>query len=261
MAAFRRTADPAAPPERSGLIWNGDGGSVCFGHVHMSQKIINLARQGGTAFFKEFAKYNGWATESWRRVMRRQWAHDLEARVQQCYREEMGRVALIDPGRVPYLFLLFNDQRRKIEVLHANADLIRAEMLMPFFDMEFLSLIAAAEIDLFIGHRIYMDWMRLFQPPVYSTPWQAYPDHLPCPIPVPTNLEYQWTHDNRVSPNARRLAWRMLRHSLRPLAFPRWLLLRKVVFTAAILTLCGRGDYSYLLVRAERFCRVIALRN
>ena len=63
---------------------------------------------------------------------------------------------------------MFNDQRRKIEVLQANADLIRAEMLMPFFDMEFLSLIAAAEIDLFIGHKIYMDWMRLFQPPVYS---------------------------------------------------------------------------------------------
>ena len=85
------------------------------------------------------------------------------------YRDEMARVTPADPGRMPYLFLMFNDQRRKLEGLQANADLIRAEMLMPFFDMDFLALITAAEIDPFLGHGIYMDWLRLFQPPVYSS--------------------------------------------------------------------------------------------
>lgn len=268
VVAFRRTTDPAAPPERPGLIWNGEGGSCGFGHIHLTQAIVDLAREGGTAFFEEFAKYNSWGTRRWRRVMRRQWAHDLEARFQQAYREEMGRVAPVDPGRVPYLFLMFNDQRRKLEGLQANADLIRAEMLMPFFDMEFLSLIAAAEIDLFIGHRIYMDWMQLLQPAVYSTPWQAYPDHLPCPIPLPADLEYQWTHNDRVTPNARRLARRMLRQSLRPLAFPGSLLRRDVVAAIAILTLLGYRNYGYFLGSAQRFqqaCRLSqpdgALRN
>jgi hypothetical protein len=152
---------------------------------------------------------------------------------------------------------MFNDQRRKLEGLQANADLIRAEMLMPFFDMEFLSLITAAEIDLFIGHKIYMDWLRLFQPPVYSTPWQAYPDHIPCPIPVPADLEYQWTRKSSPPPRARRLAWRMLWQSLRPLTFQGWLLRRHIVLAAAILTLLRCGNYDYLLGSAEHFHKVI----
>ncbi|MGE3280555.1 MAG: asparagine synthase-related protein [Alphaproteobacteria bacterium] len=257
-AAFRREAVPAAPLERPGVIWNGEGGSVCFGHVHLTQEIVDLARNGGTAFFREFAKYNLWES-SWRRVMRQRWSDELEARVQQLYRDEMARSIPADPGRVPFLFLIFNDQRRKLEGLQANADLVRAEMLMPFFDMEFLSLIAAAEIDLFIGHRIYMDFLHLFQPPVYSTPWQAYPGHLPCPIPVPADLDYQWTRKSGVPPDAKRLARRMLRQSLRPFAFPGWLLRRDIVFAAAIATLLGIGNYDYLLRPAELFGKVIGL--
>jgi asparagine synthase (glutamine-hydrolysing) len=252
VAALRRNADLAAPPERPGLIWNGEGGSCGFGHIHMTQAIIDLARKSDAAFFNEFATYNSWS-RSWRRVVRRQWAHELEARVQQLYRDEMARAAPADPGRVPYLFLMFNDQRRKLEDLQANADLIRAEMLMPFFDMEFIKLIAAAEIDLFIGHRIYMDFLRMFQPPVYSTPWQAYPDHLPCPIPAPADLKYQWTRESRPSPIVRRFARRMLWQSLRPFAFPGWLLRREMVFAAAMLTLLGRWNYGYLLRSAELF--------
>lgn len=259
VAAFRRAADAADPLERPGLIWNGEGGSCCLGHVHLTQKIIDLAREGGAGFLKEFARYNFWETVGWRGIVRQRWSEELETRLHQLYRDEIGRSMPADPGRVPYLFILFNDQRRKLEGLQANADLIRAEMLMPFFDMEFLSLIAAAEIDLFIGHRFYLDWLRLFQPPVYSTPWQAYPGHLPCPIPVPGDLEYQWTRKSRPSPGVRRLAWRMLWKSLRPLAFPGWLLRRRIVFAAAILTLLGRWNYGYLLNSAECFCKVIAL--
>jgi hypothetical protein len=245
VAAFRRTVDRATPPERPGLIWNGEGGSVGFGHVHLTQRIVDLARNGDTALFEQFSRYNSWGQLAWRRIMHQRQARELEAIVQQLYRDEMGRVAPTDPGRVPYLFLMFNDQRRKLEGLQANADLTRVEMLMPFFDMEFLSLITAAEIDLFIGHKLYMKWLRLFQPPVYSTPWQAYPDHIPCPLPVPTDLDYQWNRDSRVSPSGRRLAQQVLWQSLRPFAFPGWLLRRDVVFGAALLTLLGHRNYSY----------------
>jgi hypothetical protein len=257
VAAFRRTADAAAPPERPKLIWNGEGGSVCFGHVHLSERIVKLAREGGGAFFEEFAGYNSWRG-AWRGIVRRRWSAELAARLNQLYRDEMARSTPADPGRAPYLFLLFNDQRRKLEGLQANADLIRAEMLMPFFDMEFIKLIAAAEIDLFIGHRMYMDFLKLFQPPVYSTPWQSYPDHLPCPIPVPTDLAYQWTRESRPPPSVRRLAGRMLGRSLRPFAFPGWLLRRDIVFATAMLTLLGRRNYGYLLGSAELFCKAIA---
>jgi asparagine synthase (glutamine-hydrolysing) len=258
VAALRQTTDPAAPPERPGLIWNGEGGSMGFGHIHLNETIINLARQGGAAFFEEFARYNSWRG-TWRGVVRRRWSAELAARLHQLYRDEMARSTPADPGRAPYLFLLFNDQRRKLEGLQANADLIRVEMLMPFFDMEFIKLIAATEIDLFIGHRMYMDFLQLLQPAVYSTPWQAYPGHVPCPIPAPADLDYQWTRQSRPSPSIRRLARRMLWQSLRPFAFPGWLLRRDVVFATAVLTLLGLRNYGYLLGSAELFCMAIAL--
>src|SRR3954453_13149047 len=103
--------------------------------------------------------------------------------------------------------------------------------------MEFLTLIAASRIDLFIGHKIYVDWLRLFQPAVYSTPWQSYPGHVPYPVSIPADLDYQWTRESRVPPAVKRLAQRMLRRSLQPFAFPGSLLRRDAVFAAAMLTL------------------------
>ena len=167
----------------------------------------------------------------------------------------MTRVTPIDSGRLPYFFLLFNDQRRKLESLEANADLIRAEMLTPFFDMELLSLISAARIDEFIGHDLYVKWLQQFQFPVYSVAWQSYPGHVPCSVPVPADLEYQW---HRKAYLDRRLAVHMVSRCLTPSSFPGWILRRDVVMAAGILTLLGVRNYGYLLDPARRFCEALA---
>lgn len=144
----------ACPPERPGLIWNGEGGSVGFGQCHLTQAIIDLARcKDHAALAKEFRSYNDWSVPWWR-LLRRGWSEYLCAQVEQRFRDEMWRPTPADPGRVPYFFLLFNDQRRKLDALQENADLIRAEMLTPFFDIEFLSAVAAANIDRFTGAQI-----------------------------------------------------------------------------------------------------------
>jgi asparagine synthase (glutamine-hydrolysing) len=254
VTTLRRSIKSApAPPERPGLIWNGEGGSVGFGQCHLTQAIIDLARcKDHAALAKEFRSYNDWSVPWWR-LLRRGWSEYLCAQVEQRFRDEMWRPTPADPGRVPYFFLLFNDQRRKLDALQENADLIRAEMLTPFFDIEFLSAVAAANIDLFTGHKLYVEWLLLFQSPVHAIPWQAYPGHVPCPVPVPAGLEYQWDRATWLTADDRRFALRMLGKAFCPSVMPGWLIRREVAIAAAALTLAGISNYRYLLECFDAF--------
>jgi asparagine synthase (glutamine-hydrolysing) len=239
-------------PERPRLVWNGEGGSCGFGHIHLTEPIVDLARTGDrTTFVREFCSYNTWST-SWQRILRRPWSDLLCAEVERRLRDEMSRTAPRDPGRVPYFFLLFNDQRRKLDALHDNADLIRAEMLTPFYDIEFLSGIVASDFDLFIGHKLYVKWLHLFRSEVCTVPWQAYPGHVPCPVPVPADLEYQWASDNPITADDRKFLRAMIAKSFHP-KMPGWLIRREVMLAAAALTLLGIRDYRYLLLLADIF--------
>jgi asparagine synthase (glutamine-hydrolysing) len=255
VAALRRSikcAD-ARPPERPLLIWNGEGGSVGFGHVHLTQAIIDLARRGDHATLaEEFRSYNYWSPHHWH-ILRRGWSEYLHAEVDQRFRDEMCRPKPSDPGRVPYFFLLFNDQQRKLDALQENADLIRAEMLTPFFDIEFLSEVAAANIDLFIGHKLYVEWLALLPSPVHATPWQAYPGHVPSLVPVPAGVEYQWDRPTHLTIDDRRFALRMLSKTFRPSIVPGWLIRREVALAAASVTLTGVSNYRYLLEYIDVF--------
>jgi hypothetical protein len=233
------------------LIWNGEGGSVGFGHVHLTQAVVNLARSGDrAALAKAFRSYNDWS-EGWRRILQRGWSDTLHAHVEQRFRDEMCRAAPDDPGRVPYFFLLFNDQRRKLDALQDNADLIRAEMLTPFFDIDLLSNIAAVNIDHFIGHKLYVEWLRMFQPAVYEVPWQAYPGHVESLVAAPVGLVYQWARTTRVTPDDRRYSRAVLGKIIR--SPPGWLVRREVVLFAAALTLLGIANYRYLIGYADVF--------
>ena len=80
VTAVQRSASPFSP-ERPRLVWNGEGGSVCLGHVHLTQRIVDLCRgDDRTAFLREFASYNSWLF-GWQRVMRRSWWKELSSRV------------------------------------------------------------------------------------------------------------------------------------------------------------------------------------
>src|SRR5439155_1266079 len=41
-------------------------------------------------------------------------------------------------------------------------------------------------------HQFYVKWLDLFPAAVTSVPWQSYPGHVPCPLPIPPGLHYQW---------------------------------------------------------------------
>jgi len=52
--------------------------------------------------------------------------------------------------------------------------------------------VMATPLDWCLRHKFYLKWLSLFPSPVAAVPWQAYPGHEPCPLPIPTELAYQW---------------------------------------------------------------------
>ncbi len=112
-------------------------------------------------------------------------------------------------------------------------------------------------LDLCLYHRFYNKWLSLFQPEVSSVPWQAYPNHEPCPLPIPEGLEYQW--DSKAYS-----AWRafkkreLLRKTAEMLSgseFPDAILDKRYLRLARLVYRWGLRDYGYVLEVALTYHR------
>jgi hypothetical protein len=96
---------------------------------------------------------------------------------------------------------MLNDQRRKLSAHFENLDLHRLELQLPFFDGAFLESVIATPLDWCLRHQFYVKMLPLFPPAVTEVPWQAYPGHQPCPLPV---LERTQLSMGSLVPRARR---------------------------------------------------------
>jgi hypothetical protein len=242
------------PLERPALIWSGDGGSVGLGHVYLNQDIIAQARRSGlSAAAKALqAKNSNFMMPS---ILRRQWRHladlplngieaDLRARPQ------------VEPGRNCHLFLMLNDQRRHLarhfETLHKT----RIDLVLPFFDARFLAAVLTSPVDEFLDHSLYNELMARLPFGAGRVPWQTYPGHLPCPVPVDPDLRHQWDDgwidadgDKHMRSGHLQRIGRELSHSRsvrKVLVMP---MLRLLIWAERL----GIGRYGYLVNAAEPF--------
>jgi hypothetical protein len=156
---------------------------------------------------------------------------------------------------MPYLFLMHNDQRRHLTDYYENIDLRRVELHLPFFDADFLQAIYSAPIDGFLRHRLYNRWLQTFLPAIHEVPWQAYPGHEPCPLPVPEGLRYQWDdHFSRdIEREQRQKAAQEGIALLRDKAFPAHLLNRKRLWLMVMAMRLGMLDARYAVSFARPF--------
>jgi hypothetical protein len=182
-------------PERPRLIWSGDGGSVGMGHVYMTERVVELLRRGNReGAIREFLRAEN--KQIVRRLLKPTALATAESIIQQGMREEFEALHCEDPGRNLYVFLLLNDQRRHLANQYERIDLSHIDYVEPFFDSDFLSFIASLPLDWCLLHRFYNKWLKLFQDPVSTVPWQAYPGHEPCQVPLPPGLVSQWDSSN-----------------------------------------------------------------
>jgi len=239
------------PPERPRVVWSGDGGSVGFGHVYMSPAVVALLRerklnQAIDAFLREQK------CSVLTRLLHPRLSMELAGCLHDSMLAEFTQLHATDPGRDLYVFLLMNDQRHHLSLHFENIDLLREEIQAPFYDSDFLAWIAALPLELCLLHRAYTKWLRYFDPAVFSVPWQAYPGHEGCTLPVPNRLPQQWQR-GAFSGWEAFLRNELLRESANMLArgnFPDAILNKQYVRLTYWLEKFRLRDYGYVLDKA-----------
>lgn len=244
------------PPERPALAWSGDGGSVGMGHVYLSPEIARRMRAGDVEGAADaFLAAQGAGLP--RRVLAPGAASALLSVPREGVVAEVAALRPADPARAFHLFLMLNDQRRHLAGHFEELDRHRVELQLPFFDGDLLALVLASPVDEFVGHALYTRWFGLLPPAVRAVPWQTYPGHVPCPLPIPDGLGWQW--DRRAFRGLRRLRRRRLLAEagamLASRAFPSPFVRRGAVALAAAAYAAGVRDYSYVLRAALEFHR------
>lgn len=171
-------------------IWSGDGGSVGLGHVYLNEKIIDLLVQNKFSDASNLiAKSNKWGIP--KRLLKKNFQY-LSDNIPNSIHAELMRWRENNPERAAYLFLMTNDQRRHLADHYEKIHLKGFDFKLPFFDARLIQRIISSPINYFIGHKIYNEWLLSLSGNISSIPWQSYPSHLPCPLPIPDGLRYQW---------------------------------------------------------------------
>lgn len=240
------------PPERPHLAWSGEGGSVDLGHVHLSRKIVSLMRDGDIAgAIQEFIQRESIHVSP--KLLNAEAFKELGSVIPVGIREELDDARSADPARSFYLFLMLNDQRRKLAGHFEDIDLHRRELQMPFFDNSVVELILSIPVDLCLEHRLYVKWLSRFPAAVTAVAWQGYPGHVPCPLPVPDGLSYQW--EARYQATEQRALKRTLNQRARRLVrsknFASRILNKNNIRLAALIHQTGWRDYGYIIETAE----------
>jgi asparagine synthase (glutamine-hydrolysing) len=236
-------------------VWSGDGGSVGMGHVYLDHAFIQLLREKKIHAAAEYLmKHRKLGIPLG--MLRQDMKHQAENSPIEKMLRELNSFAPEDAAKSGLLFFLMNDQRHHLSNYFEDLDLYKFEVVLPFFDSVLLELIVAAPIDEFLLHAFYNKWLVKFGPAISTVPWQAYPNHVPCPVPSEEygKLRYQWNEDwfdkteNDRKQKEKLDEWRtMLARS----GFPKQILSKNKLWLAYCLTHLKIRDYSYILDAAK----------
>jgi asparagine synthetase B (glutamine-hydrolysing) len=240
--------------ERPRLVWSGEGGSVLVGHVHLNESIVELMRDGKVdSAIDAFVERE--QIDLPLKLFRSQILEGVRDVVAHGIREELDDLHAEDAGRNFYLFLMRNDQRRKLTAHFENLDLHRLEFQLPFFDGAFLESVIATPLNWSLRHKFYLKWLKLFPAAVTAVPWQAYPGHEPCPLSLPTGLAYQWddAYQAEEDSSQERNVVAQASELLSSIDFPNQILQKRKLRLATWMHARGWRDYRYAIEAAQTY--------
>ena len=189
---------PTVPTQGPALVWAGDGGSVGLGHVYLTEEMVNSAATGGVSDAAHvLLAGNRWQLP-WS-IFRADAAQRIRDDILAAVQRELRRYERRGSDRALYLFLMCNDQHRHLDTHFEDIDLHQVELLLPFFDAEFVKTVTSLPLSACLYHRAYASVFEQFPKVARSTPWQTYPGHVPCPVPSPSGdpATYQWSSKTR----------------------------------------------------------------
>lgn len=252
--AWAAKQDVGTSAPRPNIVWSGEGGSVALGHVHLTEEMVEMLRNGEIDaaitehLRREFAQVSP-------KLFRKDVAQRISTIIHDGIRSELSRFDCKDKARSFYLHLLVNDQHRKLAKHFENIDLHRLEFQLPFFDSSFIAAIIAVPLDKCLLHRLYVKLLDHFPPYVKSVPWQAYPGHVPCPVPIPNGLSYQWAGSYQTTERAaqKRVVMDQAAKMLDSKTFPDAILNKRTLRLAKWAHATGLRDYGYIIGPASTF--------
>jgi hypothetical protein len=235
-------------PERPLLVWEGAGGSVGLGHVYMHESIVNLMRrEKRDAAIDLYLQRLGIHIP--RRAMNRNILSSLVEIPKEGIHRELEGIHCADPARDFYLYLMLHEQRSLTSNYYEDIDVRRLEPHRPFFDSDFLASVLAVPVDLCLSHHFYHRLLKYFPAAVTSVPWQTYPSHEACPLPIPQGLVYQWhTGFDNAQKHSRKREWIQQAHEvLRSHNFPQPIINRNYLRIVTWVYRAGLRDYRYVI--------------
>ena len=243
--SLERSRPAIATPPRPRLVWSGDGGSVAVGGVYLDSTIAKTLERAG-----EHGAATLLAPGLPRKLLGPTSTKRMASYVHAGIVEELSGIGHPDSLRRLYLFFLLNDQRRHLDGHFEFLDEHEIEFHLPFFDSFFLKLLGSIPVSRIQKHAFYYDWLTLFPAETRSVPWQAYPSHLPCPLPPLSAAPDQWSDNQEaaaagVFKRARRLRRGQAIRMLRSPAFPSSVVSRIRFITMMILDQSGIRDYDH----------------
>lgn len=179
-------------PERPSLVWSGLGGSAILGQINNKPEYVGLLREGRTGEAVELMRHLK-GLKLPKRLLRGTFADVLDARLRDAILREVQQVEPADPGRRIDLYLLHNATRCQLHPGQEKVDLVRLELQVPMLDAALVRFGLELSSDLLARHHLYHLWLGRFGAPVNTVPWQAYPGHEQCPLPLPANARPQWS--------------------------------------------------------------------
>lgn len=238
-------------------IWSGDGGSVTLGHVYLKAETVELAggRINADTVRRLFPSLAGRPTRQLSSARLQSWTEmAIEGALQAFARTEAA-----PPSRRLFLFYMQNDQARHLYHHFERIAESGIELITPFFDSDFVSLVSSLPIDWFLRHRIYNDWIAGFRCAAGSVYWQPYRGHLPSPHASPSTIADQWDATWYRSPEVRRSYREIGRDILRRrdgLAAP--FLSRPQLRLSLLLNALGLSNRDYELAYARNLVNTLA---
>ncbi len=226
-------------------VWSGDGGSVGLGHVYMEQTAVEALREGQIdEAIRRFLAYLNYGLP--RGILTEASYERLRAAMPEVIRDEIQTYNPVSRERWLFYFMLRNEQRAHLRGHFEEIDLNRIEQAQPFFDWDFLAYVCSLPIDDCLWHKAYSRFFELLPASARSVPWQTYPAHAPCPLPLPKGVPTQWERKPHWQWRLRRKALdvRALRYVLSS-RFPTSLLNRGGILIRALADLSLLSDRHF----------------
>ncbi|WP_087016270.1 asparagine synthase-related protein [Thaumasiovibrio subtropicus] len=175
---------------RPQLAWSGNGGSVGIGMIYYSDDVYNAALSENVEALVDayLDQQYAYAPKS---VING--ASDLQQNLRNNLIASFAPLKSLPLDKAYQLFLFLNDQHHHLAVPFEEIDEYQMEFCLPMYSWKVLQYPLSQPIQEMRKHKFYLAWLAHAYPQTLQSPWQAYPGHIPCPLPI--EGKNQWSID------------------------------------------------------------------